>query len=67
MSKVHGPKKTTVQTEPGPPQHADARRTAFVTSLESAVEEGRRDGFLTAEDVTRDVRAAIEDARARQG
>jgi antitoxin ParD1/3/4 len=48
-------------------QDAEVRRAAFVASLESAVEEGHRDGFLTAEDVTRDVRAAIEDARARQG
>ena len=44
-------------------QEAEERRAAFVSSLESAVEEGRHDGFLTAEEVERDVRSAIEHTR----
>ncbi len=48
-------------------QDAEERRASFVASLESAVEEGRREGFSTAEDVQSDVRAAIEAVRARTG
>lgn len=46
-------------------QDAEERRAAFVASLEAAVAEGERDGFLTAEDVQADVQAAIDAARAR--
>jgi antitoxin ParD1/3/4 len=45
-------------------QDAEERRTAFVASLEAAVGEGERDGFLTAEDVAADVQAAIDAVRA---
>lgn len=45
-------------------QEAEERRAAFVASLEQAVEEGRADGFITADEVERDVRAVIEAARA---
>ena len=48
-------------------QDAEERRAAFVTSLEAAVEEGRREGFSTTEEVEDDVRAAIEAVRARRG
>jgi antitoxin ParD1/3/4 len=48
-------------------QEAEERRTRFVASLESAVEEGRREGFSTAEDVETEIRAAIEAKRARTG
>ncbi len=48
-------------------QEAEERRAGFVASLDSAVEEGRREGFSTAEDVQSDVRAAIEAVRARKG
>jgi antitoxin ParD1/3/4 len=48
-------------------QEAEERRASFVASLESAVEEGRREGFSTAEAVQSDVRAAIEAVRARKG
>jgi len=46
-------------------QDAEERRAAFVTSLEAAADEGRREGFVTAEEVDRDVREAIEHVRAR--
>jgi putative addiction module CopG family antidote len=48
-------------------QQAEAEVAAFVTSLEEAQAEGERDGFLTADEVERRVRAAIADAAARQG
>jgi antitoxin ParD1/3/4 len=48
-------------------QDADARRAAFVASLEASVAEGDRDGFSTAAEVRRDVRGAIAKARARKG
>ncbi len=48
-------------------QEAEERRAGFVASLESAVEEGHREGFSTAENVERNVRAAIEAVRARKG
>ena len=43
---------------------AEERRVAFVASLEAAVAEGERDGFLTANEVEKDVRAAIDAVRA---
>lgn len=46
-------------------QDAEARRAAFVTSLEEAVAEGDRDGFASSSDVGEDVRAAIQAIRAR--
>lgn len=48
-------------------QTAEERRTSFMASLESAIQEGERDGFLTAADIEADVRAAIDAARARKG
>lgn len=48
-------------------QEAEERRTSFVASLGAAVDEGRRDGFLTADEVERDVRATIAAVRARKG
>ena len=47
-------------------QEAEERRAAFVASLEAAVEEGKHDGFVSSEDVERDVRAVIEAVRARK-
>lgn len=47
-------------------QDAEQRRAAFVASLEAAVEEGRREGFVAAEAAERDVRGAIEQVRARK-
>lgn len=44
----------------------EARRAAFVASLEEAVAEGERDGFLSAEEVRRDVAAAIEETVKRR-
>ena len=46
-------------------QDAEERRAAFVASLEAAVAEGDRDGFLTADEVGADVRAAIDAVRTR--
>ena len=46
-------------------QDAEARRAAFVRSLEDARAEGMADGFATVEDVEADVRAAIAAARHR--
>jgi len=46
-------------------QDAEERRAAFVASLEAAVAEGERDGFLTADEVETDVQAAIDAVRAR--
>lgn len=37
----------------------EEQRRAFVASLEAATDESRRDGFVTAEAVAADVRAAI--------
>ena len=48
-------------------QEHQARRAAFVASLEAAVEEGDREGFLTAGEVEHDVRGAIAEARGRSG
>jgi putative addiction module CopG family antidote len=46
-------------------QRAETEVAEFVASLEEARAEGQRDGFLTAEQVEKRVRAAIEDATAR--
>ncbi|MGA9868926.1 MAG: type II toxin-antitoxin system ParD family antitoxin [Acetobacteraceae bacterium] len=46
-------------------QEVEERRTAFVASLEASIEEGRRDGFATLDEVEADVRAAIDEVRAR--
>ena len=48
-------------------QEAEERRAAFVSSLESAVQEGQRDGFLSAEEVERDVCSTLKGARTRHG
>ncbi len=48
-------------------QDAQARQAAFVGSLEAAVEEGDREGFLTADEVRHEVQAAIDAVRARKG
>lgn len=45
-------------------QENEERRAAFVASLDHAVIEGRAEGFVSADEVARDVRAAIETARA---
>jgi antitoxin ParD1/3/4 len=44
-------------------QDAEARQAACVASLEAAVGEGERDGFLTARDVAAEVQAAIDVVR----
>jgi antitoxin ParD1/3/4 len=46
-------------------QDAEERRAAFVASLEAAVGDGERDGFLTAEEVGAEVQAAINAVGAR--
>ena len=46
-------------------QEQEEARAAFVRSLEESTEEGLRDGFLTADDVQRDVLAAIAEVRPR--
>ena len=46
-------------------QEQEEARAAFVRSLEESTEEGLRDGFLTADDVQRDVLAAIAEVRLR--
>jgi antitoxin ParD1/3/4 len=47
-------------------QRAEAERTAFVASLEEARAEGERDGFLTIDEVMRDIDALLEEmANAR--
>ena len=48
-------------------QEQEEARAAFVRSLEESTEEGLRDGFLTADDVQRDVLAAIAEVRLRAG
>jgi antitoxin ParD1/3/4 len=47
-------------------QRAEAERAAFVASLEEARAEGERDGFLTIDEVMRDIDALLEEmANAR--
>jgi antitoxin ParD1/3/4 len=40
-------------------QDAEERKAAFVASLDAAVAEGRRDGFVSIEQVEADAQAAI--------
>ena len=47
-------------------QEQDVAREAFVRSLEESTAEGLRDGFVSAEEVQRDVRAAIAEVRQRR-
>jgi antitoxin ParD1/3/4 len=47
-------------------QETEERRAAFVASLEAAVAEGERDGFLDADAVTAEVQSAIDAARTRR-
>jgi antitoxin ParD1/3/4 len=47
-------------------QDVEERRAVFVASLEAAVREGERDGFVTAEEAEAHVQAAIYGARARK-
>ncbi len=47
-------------------QDAEQRKAAFVASLEAAVAEGDRDGFMSSEDVEAEVSAAIETVRSRK-
>jgi len=42
-------------------QDAEARRAAFVASLEAAVADGERKGFRASDAVAAEVRAAIDD------
>jgi putative addiction module CopG family antidote len=42
-------------------QRAEAERAAFVASLEEARAEGERDGFLTIDEVMRDIDALLEE------
>ena len=46
-------------------QDAEERKAAFVVSLEGAVAEGDRDGFIPSEDVEAEVTAAIEAVQSR--
>ena len=45
---------------------AEQKREAFVASLDAAMEEDRRDGFISLADVKTKVRATIDAARARK-
>jgi antitoxin ParD1/3/4 len=47
-------------------QEQEAARAAFIRSLEDSTAEGERDGFVTADDVQRSVRAVIEEVRQRR-
>ncbi len=47
-------------------QDAEERKAAFVASLEAAVAEGDRDGFIPSEDVEAEMTAAIETVRSRK-
>lgn len=44
----------------------EAARAEFVRSLEEAVAEGERDGFVSIEDLEAELRAVIAAAQARQ-
>jgi putative addiction module CopG family antidote len=47
-------------------RQADAERQAFIASLEAAEAEGEREGFLTGDEVHRDMARMIDEmARAR--
>ena len=41
----------------------ERKREAFVASLDAAIEEGKRDGFISLADVNADVRAKIDAVR----
>ena len=47
-------------------QDAEERKAAFVASLEDAVAEGDRDGFIPSEEVEAEMTAAIETVRSRK-
>ncbi len=47
-------------------QDAEERKAAFVGSLEAAMAEADRDGFISSEDVEAEVNAAIETVRSRK-
>lgn len=47
-------------------QDAEERRAAFVASLEDAVAEGDRDGFIPSEAVEAEMTAAIGAVRSRK-
>ncbi len=47
-------------------QDAEERKAAFIASLEAAVAEGDRDGFILSEEVEAEVTAAIERVRSRK-
>ena len=47
-------------------KEAEAEVADFVASLDEAQAEGERDGFLSADEVERRVRAAIADVAARR-
>ena len=42
-------------------QRAEAERAAFEASLDNAIAEGERDGFLTLDEVKRDADALLEE------
>ena len=42
-------------------QRAEAERAAFEASLDNAIAEGERDGFLTLDEVMRDADAFLEE------
>ena len=46
-------------------QEREEHRAAFVTSLEKAIGEGERDGFVEAEVLRHDVLAAVAEVRRR--
>jgi antitoxin ParD1/3/4 len=48
-------------------QENEERRASFVASLETAMEEGLREGFATPAEVETDIRSAIEAMRRRRG
>jgi antitoxin ParD1/3/4 len=48
-------------------QDVEERRAAFVASLEEAVAEGDRDGFVSSADVEAEVMATVGAVRARTG
>jgi antitoxin ParD1/3/4 len=41
----------------------ERKREAFVASIDAAIEEGKRDGFISLADVNADVRAKIDAVR----
>lgn len=47
-------------------QEMEAHRTAFTASLDTAIAEGRAQGFATIEDVTADMDAELDAAARRQ-